>query len=139
MEVEPFKIEDYEELLSLWNRTGLPFDREDRDSLKSLERQVLDDHIAILVLKDEGRLIGSVVASSDGRKGWINRLAVEPEYRGRRLALLLLEEAERFFRESGINIIAALIEDDNTPSMVAFRRCGYEAWPPIVYFRKKLK
>ncbi len=139
MEVEPFKIEDYEELLSLWNRTGLPFDREDRDSLKSLERQVLDDHIAILVLKDEGRLIGSVVASSDGRKGWINRLAVEPEYRGRRLASLLLEEAERFFRESGINIIAALIEDDNTPSMVAFRRSGYEAWPPIVYFRKKLK
>lgn len=139
MEIEPFRIDDYDQLMALWTSTGLPHDREGRDSRAFLERQIFDDHIAIFVLRHQERIIGSVVASSDGRKGWINRLAIEPEFRGRRLAARLLEAAEKFLEDSGVRVIAALIEEENTPSMAAFRNCGYEPWPKIVYFRKLLK
>ena len=139
MEIQPFRIEDYDHLLSLWVRTGLPHDQETRDNRKALEGQLFDDHVLILVLKDQGQIVGSIVASHDGRKGWINRLAIDPDYRGRRLAARLLEAAEKFLVEAGIRIIADLIEDENTPSMAAFKRCGYDAWSGIVYFRKLLK
>lgn len=138
MEIEPFRIEEYDQLLFLWDRTGLHYDREDRDSREFLERQIFDDHVAIFILRHEGQIIGSIIASSDGRKGWLNRLAIDPEYRGRRLATRLVEKAEEFLEEAGVHIIAALIEDENTPSMAAFRRCGYDAWSRIVYFRKCL-
>jgi hypothetical protein len=39
----------------------------------------------------------------------------------------------------GARVIGALIEDQNFPSMAAFRHCGYEGWDDIVYFRKELK
>jgi ribosomal protein S18 acetylase RimI-like enzyme len=139
MEIESFRIDEYDQLLSLWERTGLSYDRADRDSRESIERQIFDDHVAILTLKDKGRIVGSIIASCDGRKGWINRLAVDPDYRGRRLAARLVEKAEEALSEMEVKVIAALVEDNNFSSMAAFRHCGYEAWSEVVYFRKILK
>lgn len=138
MNIEPLRIEDYDDLISLWDRTGLPYEKDGRDSRQAMEKQIFDDHVFILTLKNDSQLIGSIVASSDGRKGWISRLAIDPEYRGKRLAARLVEKAEEMLAEIGINIIGALIEDQNSPSMAAFRHCGYEGWAEIKYFRKKL-
>jgi len=140
MEIGLLNIDEYDELIALWERCGLSFDRDNRDRQDKIEKQLFDDHVVILTMKtDEGEMIGSVVGSFDGRKGWINRLAVDPEYRGRRLAARMIEKAEEMLAEMGAGIIAALIEDVNFPSMAAFRNCGYEGWDHIVYFRKKLK
>ncbi len=140
MRIELFQIDEYDQLTALWDRCGLHYDKADRDSRARMERQIYDDHVVILTLKtDDGDMIGSVVGSYDGRKGWINRLAVDPEFRGRRLAARLLEKAEEMLAEMGTGLIAALIEDENFPSMAAFRYCDYEGWDKIVYFRKKLK
>ncbi len=139
MTIEPLRIDDYDELLILWDRTGLPYEKDDRDSRESIERQILDDNLIILILKHENRIIGSSIGSFDGRKGWINRVAVDPEFRGRRLATRLIEKTEAFLSEKGVRVIGALIEDENFPSMSAFQHCGYEGWDKLVYFRKKLK
>ena len=140
MRIESLQIDEFDELVALWGRCGLHYDKKDRDSRKRIEEQIYDDHVVILTLKtDEGSIIGSVIGSYDGRKGWINRLAVDPRYRGRRLAARLLEKVEETLAEMGARVIAALIEDQNFPSMAAFKHCGYEGWDEIVYFRKKLK
>ena len=139
MNIGLFNIDEYDELLALWDRCGMPYDKADRDSREKIENQVFDDHVVILTLKtDEGKMIGAVVGSFDGRKGWINRLAVDPDYRGRRLASRLMEKVEEMLVEMGAQILAALIEDQNFPSMAAFKNCGYEGWDKIVYFRKQL-
>lgn len=138
MNIELFRIEEYDELISLWDRSGLPADKHDRDSRKKIERQVFDDHVVILTMKDNGKIIGAVVGSSDGRKGWINRLAIDPDYRGRKLAERLLEKTEEALVEMGVEYFSALIEDKNFPSMSLFRRCGYDPWDDIVYFSKRL-
>lgn len=138
MDIEPFQIDDYDELLALWSRCGLPYDIERRDNRAAIETQLFDDHVTMLVLKDEGRIIGSIIGSHDGRKGWINRLAIDPAYRGRGLAAVLLESAEQYLFDGGIRVFAALIEDENTPSMAAFAKAGYEPWKRIVYFSKRL-
>lgn len=140
MNIELFSIDEYDELTDLWDRCGMHYDREDRDSREKMERQVFDDHVVILTLKtDEGRIIGSIIGSFDGRKAWINRLAVDPDYRARRLAARLMEKVEAMLAEMGAQVFAALIEEENFPSMAAFKYCGYEGWDRIVYFRKKLK
>lgn len=105
-----------------------------------MEKQIYDDYVVILTFKDDGgKLIGAVVGSYDGRKGWINRLAIDPDYRGRRLATRLTEKAEEMLFEMGAKVIGALIEKENVPSMAAFKHCGYECWSDIVYFRKKIQ
>jgi GNAT superfamily N-acetyltransferase len=140
MQIDLLHIDEYERLIALWDKCGLAYEEDGRDSRESIERQIFDDHVVILTMKtDEGEMIGSVIGSYDGRKGWINRLAVDPEFRGGRLATRLLERAEATLAEMGARVIGALIEDLNYPSMAAFRYAGYYGWEHIVYFRKKLK
>ena len=118
MEITTFAIDHYDDLLSLWGRCGLPYEKDGRDSREQLDRQILDDHVAILVLKDDdGRLIGSVIGTFDGRRGWINRLAVDPEYRGRRLAARLVEKAEALDPDDFDDDYGDF-EDDDDNSMV---------------------
>ncbi len=140
MHIDLMHIDEYERLIALWERCGLAYEQDGRDSREQIEKQIFDDHVVILTMKtDEGQLVGSIIGSYDGRKGWINRLAVDPEFRGRRLAARLLERAEAMLAEMGARVIGALIEDLNFPSMAAFRHAGYYGWEQIVYFRKKLK
>ena len=81
--------------------------------------------MAILGLRVGDRLMGAVIVTHDSRKGWINRLAVDPNTRRRGYGSRLVEAAEALLREQGINIIAALVESSNDVSVALFREAGY--------------
>jgi len=86
---------------------------------------------------EDDRLVGVVVATSDGRKGWINRLAVHPNFRRKGVAEALIKESEKTLRKYGLRIFCALIEDYNKSSMRLFKKCGYKEHRDIVYFSKR--
>jgi ribosomal protein S18 acetylase RimI-like enzyme len=85
---------------------------------------------------DGDRLVGVVLGSHDGRKGWINRLAVRPEYRRRGVALRLIAACEEAIRAHGIEIVCALVEEPNTASRAVFTHAGFADGVPVRYFRK---
>jgi len=137
--VRDFRIEDYEPVMALWRAGGLPLKPEGRDSRASLAGQIQTPQIQFLVAEDagSGRVIGTVLASHDGRKGWINRLAVDPGWRGRGIGARLLRDAERWLEGQGLGILACLIEEDNPLSMAVFEKRGYRRHPEIHYFAKR--
>ena len=137
LKIRKLDIDDYDDLVALWMACGLEHKPHGRDSRESMARDFARDETIILGMLDGDKLIGSIIGTSDGRKGWINRLAVHPDYRGQRLARRLIDECETFLHGLGITVIAALIEDENTPSMSAFEHSGYEPWPAIIYFSKR--
>src|SRR3990170_4539406 len=96
LETRVLGLKDYDALLSLWNRAGLSHRPEGRDSRSSIITQMRQDKGLILGAFRENRLVGSVMASYDGRKDWINRLAVDPEERRKGVARALIEAAEPF-------------------------------------------
>lgn len=128
---------DYDNLIALWDRSGLPYRPRGRDSREAIAAEVKRMETCFLGMFDGARMIGAIIGTSDGRKGWINRLAIDPDYRGRRLAGVLIEECEKSLREQGLKVIAALIEDENLPSIAAFKRAGYHYRPEIFYFSKR--
>jgi GNAT superfamily N-acetyltransferase len=83
------------------------------------------------------RLVGTVIISCDLRKGWINRLAVDPDYRNRGIAKALIAESEKVLRKHGVRIFCALIEDYNAISKKLFKECGYVEHRDIIYFSKR--
>jgi ribosomal protein S18 acetylase RimI-like enzyme len=86
----------------------------------------------------EGRhLIGTAVLSSDMRKGWINRLAVDPDFRRRGVAKALIEASEKTLKRHGLKIFCGLIEGSNKSSKALFRNCGYSEYTDISYFSKR--
>jgi len=86
---------------------------------------------------DENRLVGTVIAGYDYRRGWINRLAVDPKYRRRGVAQKLIAAAEKALRKKGARIICALVEDYNAASLGLFKKCGYVEHRDVVYLSKR--
>lgn len=137
LEIRELTLRDYEELLALWERAGLSHRPQGRDSRAAIAEQLERASDLFLGAFNEGRLVGAVVGSEDGRKGWINRLAVDPAYRRRGIAKRLISEAEGRLRARGRRIIAALIEDWNEPSLELFQECGYVLDRSILYLSKR--
>lgn len=131
------KPEDYDKLIKLWIDAGLPYRPEGRDSREKMLGELENSNEAIILAFQKERLLGAILASHDGRKGWINRLVVHPDLRNRGLAKILIEKAENFLFEQGIEIIACLIEDWNKSSMQLFTNVGYNRFDDIIYFTKK--
>ena len=69
-------------------------------------------------------------------KGWINRLAVKKEYRGRGIGTKLVKKLEKIFKDKGFKIWAALIEPDNPEAMKFFENLAYED-SDIKYYSKR--
>ncbi|MFP4001893.1 MAG: GNAT family N-acetyltransferase [Thermoplasmata archaeon] len=85
---------------------------------------------------EDEKLVGIVFGTDDGRKGWINRLAVDEDYRGRDIGRALVEELERKFEEKGFKIWATLIEPDNPEAMDFFEYLEFEE-SGIKYYSKR--
>ncbi len=126
LRIRELGLDDYDELLALWRRAGLHSLRpQGRDSRAGLARQLASGVQRILGLEVGGRLVGAVVATHDSRKGWINRLAIDPDHRRRGYAARLIVAAEEVLRAQGMRVIAALVESDNPASLALFRKMGY--------------
>lgn len=133
------KIDDYDRMMEVWTKSGLPIRPAGRDSREKIAVEMQRNPDFFIGAFDDDDLIGLVVASSDGRKGWINRLAVIPEYRGKGLGRELIRRSEQVLYRSGVEILACLIMDDNTPSIGLFESEGYSHWSNVYYFRKVLR
>jgi ribosomal protein S18 acetylase RimI-like enzyme len=132
-------LDDYDDLLSLWRRAGLrSIKPRGRDSCEALARQLATGVMTILGLEMEGRLVAAVVVSHDSRKGWINRLAVDPDFRRRGYGMRLIEASEALLREQGILVTATLTMSENTASLALFQKAGYvEVDSGIHYLTKR--
>jgi len=137
--IRKFFIEDYDRVMALWAESGLPLKPEGRDSRGNIARQIEMPNVLFLVAEqgEAGRVIGTVLATHDGRKGWVNRLAVDRAVQKRGIGGRLVGEAERWLEDKGMDILACLIEDDNAVSMTVFERLGYKKHPEIIYFAKR--
>ncbi len=131
-------IEDYERIMELWRRSGLTsLKLRGRDSRQAFAQQLESGIQTVLGLEHDGRLIAVVVATHDSRKGWVNRLTVDPDYQRQGLARRLLADVEDMFREQGLFITVALIEDWNKASLALFLQEGYRLNDDIYYVSKR--
>ncbi|MBN1149944.1 GNAT family N-acetyltransferase [candidate division WOR-3 bacterium] len=129
--------EDHENLIALWEKSGLPYKLDGRDAKEIIKKQSILENTCFYVALFDGKIIGSVFATHDGRKGWVNRLAVDPDFGRRGIAQLLIEKAEAWFKEKEIKVYACLIDEDNEWSKKAFMKKGYVKKGHIKYFVKK--
>lgn len=146
MQIRPLGIDDYDAILDLWRRSGLsslrPMGRDSREAFAGTSRPGASPHDAngfqtTLGLHKGEQLAGVIVVTHDGRKGWLNRLAVDPDHRQQGFAQRLITAAEALLSRQGIHVIGVLIESKNDASLGLFRRAGYELHNDICYLSKR--
>ncbi|MFX0123627.1 MAG: GNAT family N-acetyltransferase [Candidatus Hodarchaeota archaeon] len=136
--IKELGVEDYPKIQTLWKVAGLSWRPEGRDHPDRIIKQIERKNIFFLGEVKNEELLGVIMVSHDGRKGWINRLAVHPEHRHKGIAKELLEVAEvQLLQTEGIEVCSALIFDDNKPSLSLFEKVGYEPWVNVLYYSKR--
>ena len=137
MEIRRLTVEDYEQIVRLWIKAKLPFEEKGRDCKTAMAVQIKSSPDFFLGAYEGSELVGVAIASNDGRKGWINRLAVDPDHRGLGVAKALISESEKVLRKLDIKIFCVLVDDFNVASKALFEKCGYIERRDIIYFSKR--
>ncbi len=136
--VRVLTLDDYDRWMAVWERAGLHSVRPvGRDTRQAFSQQLSSGTHVMIGLELGDELIGVVLATHDGRKGWINRLAVLPEHQRRGYGARLLAEAESVLKEKGMRVIAALIEPGNETSLALFTKLGYVEQPGGMHYVSK--
>jgi ribosomal protein S18 acetylase RimI-like enzyme len=135
--IRDLRLDDYEAVTQLWTEAGLPFRPQGRDSVVKIAMELTGGNAVFLVAEAGGVLVGVVFGTHDGRKGWINRLAVTQSHRRRGIAARLVDQVETRLAAVGIDVVAAIIETHNRESLAFFRRVGYVHDPEIEYVSKR--
>lgn len=123
MNIREFKAGDYGQVFTLWEESGLVMGRS--DSLESLRKQMERDADLFLVAEEEGRILGVVLGRWEGRRGWINRLAVVPDRRHQDLGSLLVIQVEERLKAKGCEKVNLLIDGDNAGVQAFYQQLGY--------------
>ncbi|MCK5050172.1 MAG: GNAT family N-acetyltransferase [Candidatus Cloacimonetes bacterium] len=132
------KPSEFNSLIDIWVKSSLPYKPVGRDSEENIKRQLQLNNNRFFVAEIEEELVGVIIASHNGRKGWINRLAVLPKFKGKGIATSLMKKSEEFFLSNNIKIFACLIEDWNDQSMEFFLKKEYIEHKDIIYYTKKV-
>jgi ribosomal protein S18 acetylase RimI-like enzyme len=135
--IRPIKESELTVLVGLWVESDLHYKVKGRDSTANLKRQRKDDPDLFVGAFEGKRMVGAAIASDDGRKAWINRLAVLPEARRKGVASMLIRHCEDVLRQRGRHIFCVHIEHDNPESMRLFDKVGYRREDQIVYYTKR--
>jgi len=86
--------------------------------------------------EDGGKIIGSIIATFDGWRAHLARLAVATGYRRQGIATLLAQEAERRLRAQGAHRVDALVESDHPPAIAFWSASDYTLRQNMLrYFR----
>ncbi len=137
MKIRRLTVADYDEIVNLWSIASLPHKPKGRDSREAIAKEMRLNPDFFLGAFEEERLVGAAVVSCDFRKGWINRLAVHPDYRRRGIAIDLIAKCQGAIKKRGLKLFCALIEESNTPSIKLFKKLGYVEHRDILYFCKR--
>lgn len=126
--IRDFAWDDYPAVGDLWQitaRSGLPEDE--------LRATLAHGPNLLLVAEDgDAAIVGVVLGTFDGRRGWIHRLAVHPDHRRSGLATALVTELERRLVLRGAARINLLVMPDNASGLAFWQRLGYLPRPDVL-------
>jgi ribosomal protein S18 acetylase RimI-like enzyme len=92
-----------------------------------------------LIAEDRGEILGAVMGAWDGRRGWINHLAIRPDHQRKGIAMRLVRELEKRLTRKGARKVNAQIYRSNKRSLVFFKAMGYEVHSNLIMIGKTTK
>ena len=125
------RSEEAKALLALWQAAGTS--PSVTDTITDI-RGAIESSASVLVTEADQRIVGSLIATFDGWRGNMYRVAVHPDYRRRGIGRALVREGERCLAKQGVKRITALVEEKYPWAIAFWSAVGYEIEPGIIRF-----
>ncbi|HVU26948.1 MAG TPA: GNAT family acetyltransferase [Verrucomicrobiae bacterium] len=136
MQIRPFQNSDEAAVIELWQQCSLV--RPVNDPKKDIQRKLAVNPELFLVGLLDGKLIATAMAGYEGHRGWINYLAVHPEFQRNGYGRQIMEAAEKLLRNLGCPKINLQVLTKNRAVIEFYQRIGFSA-DDVVNLGKRLE
>ncbi len=137
IEIRAFGLSDYDEAIALWRRcpgVGLSSADERLPLSAFIERNPGLSFAAW----SEASLIGTSLCGSDGRRGYLYHVAVDPTFRGRGLGRVLAEASLGALAAAGVRKCHLFVLADNEAGAAFWRAVGWTPRGDIAVYSKNI-
>ena len=115
--------DDWDGVADVWeNHEGTnPVDDSVEGFTKYLRRNPATSFVAV----DDGRIIGTILAGHDGRRGIFHHVSVLPEYQKQGVGKMLVDNAMEALRKEGITKVLLVVFDHNENGNQFWEHMGF--------------
>ncbi len=131
--IAPATADDADRVVALWRSCGLT--RPWNDPHADLARALSGATSTILLAREEGGPIGSVMVGHDGHRGWLYYLAVAPDRQGQGIGRALFAAAEDWLRDAGAPKLQLMVRSDNDAALGFYEAIGLTRQDVVVLGR----
>ncbi|MFZ9858308.1 MAG: GNAT family N-acetyltransferase [Roseiflexaceae bacterium] len=118
------KLDDLPEMLVLWRAAALQISP--TDSEQGLRRHLaLSGNLAWVLCDSAGQIIGTLLGSDDGRRGWINHLAIHPDAQGHGYGQRLITAVTTRLKSQGCEKVNLLVRQTNQHVVPFYEKIGF--------------
>lgn len=121
--VRPYQPEDEQQVIELWHRCDLVVPWHDPKYDIELKLQIQPD--LFLVAAIENLIVATVMAGYEGHRGWINYLAVTPDYQRQGIGRLMMAKAEAELKKLGCPKVNLQIRATNHSVIAFYEKIGF--------------
>ena len=125
MIIREMTIDDYDEVYEMWQITTKRA-LSKADEKDQMERYLKHNAGMSQVAVVDGKIVGTVLAGHDGRRGFIHHMAVLPEFRRKKIGHALAQTAIQKIRVQGIDITHIFCYQNNETGQSFWRDFGFE-------------
>jgi ribosomal protein S18 acetylase RimI-like enzyme len=129
--IAPIDDADVADVIALWQACNLTRPWNDPAADIALARK--GSNATVLVGRDGGTIVATVLVGHDGHRGWVYYLAVDPDRRHKGYGRIMMDAAERWLRERGIEKLQLMVRPDNRVVKNFYQSLGYSMQERIVY------
>jgi len=135
-EIVKYRSKHQDALVDLWKKCNLVVPQNDpvEDIRRKLDFQPELFFVALL----RGKLVGSIMAGYEGHRGWLNYLAVLPEYQKRGYGGKLVEKAVGELRKLGCLKVNLQVRRSNVSVIEFYKHLGFRE-DEVASLGKRLK
>ena len=135
LEIRPYCEEDEQAVVDLWIACDLVVSW--NDPRRDISRKMEVNPEWFLVGDLDGEVIATCMAGYEGHRGWVNYLAVRPEYQRRGYAAMMMRKAEELLLAAGCPKINLQVRENNHGVIRFYESIGYKR-DTVVSFGRRL-
>jgi ribosomal protein S18 acetylase RimI-like enzyme len=122
---------DIADVIALWQRCGST--RAWNDPAGDIARARKETNATVLLGRNDGALIASVLVGHDGHRGWVYYVTVDPDHRHKGYGREIMTAAENWLRARGIEKLQLMVRGDNAKVHAFYEALGYYDQERVVF------
>ena len=122
---------DIADVIALWQRCGST--RAWNDPARDIALARKETNATVLLGRNDGVLVASVLVGHDGHRGWVYYVTVDPDHRFKGYGRVIMTAAEDWLRARGIEKLQLMVRGDNAKVHAFYESLGYYDQERVVF------